>query len=316
MNLRWTPIFGEFSGIDSNVLTFHGKPTNWIDAATGKERDDGGAAGFALCDAQFSGGTISLKAIFEAPTSPASVSIALAVDVGASKSITIGLGIAGALVAAASNDGREWRPIQGAMVGVAETIKANKEYELSVTIIGTRVLVKVNGAQMVDFVLPNPVAGLPVGMNVLSKSKVTISDYEVKSEKPKAFIVMQFSTPYNELYKEVIKKVCLEFDVEPVRVDEIYSQGLIIQDITRQLTEAAVVIAEITPTNANVYYEVGYAHAINKPTILIADKSIKLPFDVSPFRVLMYENTIDGKGRVEEGLRRHLQAVFRPGQPI
>ena len=30
-------------------------------------------------------------------------------------------------------------------------------------------------------------------------------------------------------------------------------------------------VAEITPINPNVYYEVGYSHAINKPTILIVD---------------------------------------------
>ena len=60
--------------------------------------------------------------------------------------------------------------------------------------------------------------------------------------------------------------------------------------------ESEFVIAEITPVNANVYYELGFAHAINKPTILLADRAIdKLPFDVSPFRVLFYENTIGGK---------------------
>ena len=70
-------------------------------------------------------------------------------------------------------------------------------------------------------------------------------------------------------------------------------------------------IAEITPVNPNVYYEVGYAHARNKPTILIADKTVeKLPFDVSPFRTLFYENTIDGKDKIERGFRNHLRAVL------
>jgi len=70
------------------------------------------------------------------------------------------------------------------------------------------------------------------------------------------------------------------------------------------------VIAEITPANPNVYYEIGYAHALNKPTILIAERATELPFDVSPFRVLFYENTIAGKKRIEEGLRRHLEAIL------
>jgi hypothetical protein len=59
-----------------------------------------------------------------------------------------------------------------------------------------------------------------------------------------------------------------------------------------------------------VFYEVGYAHALNKPTILIAERNIKLPFDVSPFRTLFYENTIAGKKKIEEGLRKHITSAL------
>lgn len=123
-------------------------------------------------------------------------------------------------------------------------------------------------------------------------------------------MVMQFSTPYNELYSEVVKPVCDAFNIDSVRGDEAYGPGIILADIARQIIEAKVVIAEITPANPNVYYEVGYAHALNKPTILIAEKGTNLPFDLSPFRVLFYENSIDGKRRIEEGLRKHLQAIL------
>ena len=84
---------------------------------------------------------------------------------------------------------------------------------------------------------------------------------------------------------------------------------MIVADIARQIVEADVVIADITPANPNVYYEVGYAHALSKPTILIAEKPTELPFDVSPFRTLFYENTIGGKAIVEAGLRKHLEAI-------
>jgi len=39
-----------------------------------------------------------------------------------------------------------------------------------------------------------------------------------------------------------------------------YSPGIILQDIVIGLVRASVVIAEITPVNANVFYELGYAH--------------------------------------------------------
>src|SRR5262250_1329054 len=49
------------------------------------------------------------------------------------------------------------------------------------------------------------------------------------------------------------------------------SPASIIEDIIRGIETAQIVIAEITPTNENVFYEVGYAHALKKPTILLVD---------------------------------------------
>lgn len=72
----------------------------------------------------------------------------------------------------------------------------------------------------------------------------------------------------------------------------------------------SIVIADITPNNPNVFYEVGYAHGIGKNTILLSDrKREQLPFDVSGFRTLFYENTIAGKGEVEARLRKHLEVI-------
>jgi nucleoside 2-deoxyribosyltransferase len=60
-----------------------------------------------------------------------------------------------------------------------------------------------------------------------------------------------------------------------------------------------------------VFYELGYAHALRKPTILLADSSKDLPFDVRGYRCIFYENSIGGKRKVEEQLRKHLEAILR-----
>jgi nucleoside 2-deoxyribosyltransferase len=49
---------------------------------------------------------------------------------------------------------------------------------------------------------------------------------------------------------------------------------------------STVVVAEITPVNANVFYELGYAHALGKQTILLAERGRTLPFDVSGYRCI------------------------------
>ncbi|MCK5122060.1 MAG: hypothetical protein KAQ91_08750 [Methylococcales bacterium] len=139
---------------------------------------------------------------------------------------------------------------------------------------------------------------------------ILIKDFVVRSLNPKAFVVMQFSDEYNALFNEVIKPICVEFNYDVIRADDMYTTGLIIEDITRAIKDSSLVIADITPNNANVYYEVGYAHGINKPTILLSDKNRdKLPFDISGFRLLFYDNSIAGKSTVETSLRKHLEAM-------
>ena len=91
-----------------------------------------------------------------------------------------------------------------------------------------------------------------------------------------------------------------------------FGPTIIIDDVTRGIESSQIVIAEITPSNENVFYEVGYAHALKKPTILLADMSKKLPFDLSGRRCIFYENSIGGKQKVEQNLRHHLQEVLKP----
>ncbi len=86
--------------------------------------------------------------------------------------------------------------------------------------------------------------------------------------------------------------------------------GLILQDIITGLVESDVIIAEITPTNANVFYELGYAHARNTPTVLLARRNGTLPFDISGHRVIFYDDSIRGKPEVEAALRRHLSSIL------
>ena len=168
-----------------------------------------------------------------------------------------------------------------------------------------------NGVEVARTILPFPLPQSQVGVSAIDRTDIEFSNFVVHPMDPKAFVVMQFTSPYNEVYSEVIKTVCAEEHINVTRIDEESGPGIIIQDINRAIREAKVVIADVSPVNANVFYEVGFAHALNKPTILLAEKGTKLPFDVSPFRTLFYENSILGKRIFEEGLRKHLGAVLK-----
>lgn len=147
-------------------------------------------------------------------------------------------------------------------------------------------------------------------LTLKSYGSIEVKNINIKSRKPIAFVIMQFTDEYNALYKDVISPICESYGFEVIRADDIRSSGLIIEDVTSSIKESSLIIADITPDNPNVYYEVGYAHALDKTTILMSDRSReKLPFDISGYRTLFYDNTIAGKLIVEERLKRHLESI-------
>ncbi len=141
-------------------------------------------------------------------------------------------------------------------------------------------------------------------------NKAIVKDFKVEAQLPEAFVVMQFTDEFNTMYTEVIKPVCERYGYEVIRADDMYTNGLLIEDITSAIKNSSLIIADITPDNPNVYYELGYAHAIKKPTIMLCDKTRqKLPFDISGLRCIFYENSIAGKSKVEKLLTKHLSAI-------
>jgi len=300
--MNWTALIGVFSET-KNEITFKGKK---ITLENAESRSD-----FAtiMSDQYFSGGKISAEIMFKnIDTILANqCEIILYYDPNTRNFVSAGLGGSFSMYSIRSFTNK-WE--NHGLSGTYANLKINKYYKVEVELKGSKVILTVDGIIVLMTTLPFVVPISQVGLFCLGTGNILIKNYKVHSEKPKAFVVMQFSSPFNELYIDVIKPICDEFKLNVLRADETYGPGLIIADITKEISESRVVIAEISPSNSNVYYEVGYAHGLNKPTILIAEKSIKLPFDVSPFRTLFYENSIAGKKQVEEGFKKHISAVL------
>lgn len=189
-----------------------------------------------------------------------------------------------------------------------------KHFDMSLRITGSFLELYVNAIKVLTTVIPFLVNQTQVGIWLKSKEKVTIKNFTATCKSPEVFIVSQFGGDYDILYDEVIKPVCKKLNYDPIRGDEVASCSMILSDIIASLQNSAAIIADITPDNPNVFYEIGYAHALNKPTILLCDKALrnKLPFDVSGFRTIFYDNSIGGKRKVEEKLEIYLQTIGYP----
>lgn len=201
-----------------------------------------------------------------------------------------------------------------AQAGVPQSFPIDKWVNVNVIAENSNVTLKVNGVRVCQ--CPFQLGTAPIGVRFIGYGKTEIKNFKVNVSRQKAFVVMQFSEEFNSLYNNVIKPICKEFDLEAVRADDEHTNGLIIHDILRSIQESYVILADITPDNPNVFYEVGYAHALNKPVILLRDnKKDKLPFDLSGFRTLFYKNSICGKNEIEEQLRKHLKNIHTQTTP-
>lgn|SRR5262245_33364730 len=98
----------------------------------------------------------------------------------------------------------------------------------------------------------------------------------------------------------------------PLRADEVFRAGSVLQEIVALLSSSAVVLADLSENNRNVHYELGLAHALGKPTVLVAPKGLPLFFDVTQERVLTYKNTIRFWGvSLREKITRALTETVR-----
>lgn len=196
--------------------------------------------------------------------------------------------------------------------GGLSQFKANEEISVRFEIFGSESKLYVNNVLYCESdISPNPA---PLSFRITSTGKVSLYDINVETIRPKLFVIMQFTEEYNKLYSDVIIPISEKLGLEVIRADEFYSSTPILNDIIRSIKESSIIIADITPDNPNVFYEIGYAHAIQKPTILVCDKvRERLPFDVSSFRTLFYENTIAGKAKIEKSLKKYLENIFESG---
>ena len=108
--------------------------------------------------------------------------------------------------------------------------------------------------------------------------------------KPFVFVLMPFNEDFDDIYKLGIKEAAKEIGAYAERVDEqIFNEG-ILERIFNQISKADVIVADMTGRNPNVFYEVGYAHALGKIVLLLTQKADDIPFDLKHKQHIIYGN--------------------------
>jgi len=110
-------------------------------------------------------------------------------------------------------------------------------------------------------------------------------------DKPVAFVAMCFDKRLQPIYQKVVKPVLEEYGFECKRGDEILEPGVIVEQLKQQIDNSDLVVCDLTFDNANVFYELGVAHTLGKPALLISQTASSIPFNVAHLRAIPYEDS-------------------------
>ncbi|WP_318310494.1 hypothetical protein [Flagellimonas crocea] len=108
----------------------------------------------------------------------------------------------------------------------------------------------------------------------------------------KAFVIMPFDEAFDDIYQIGIKETAKDLEVKAYRLDEeLFEEGML-DKIYSEIENADFIIADLSDKNPNVFYELGYAHAIDKLCILTTTSAENIPFDLKHKRHIVYGNKI------------------------
>lgn len=124
------------------------------------------------------------------------------------------------------------------------------------------------------------------------------------------FVLMPFSEALRPVYDDHIKKVCADIGLTVARADDFFSAHSVITDVWSGIFFAGAIIADCTGRNPNVFYEIGLAHVLGKPVVLITQNPDDVPFDIRHIQFIQYTFTPRGMADFERTLREAVRSIL------
>jgi len=126
------------------------------------------------------------------------------------------------------------------------------------------------------------------------------------------FVLMPFSDDHElqAVYRDQVKAVVERCGLRCERADDIYDVRGVMQSVWEGINRARLVVADLTDRNPNVFYELGIAHTLGKPVIMISQSIEFVPFDLRHLRFIVYTCTPRGAAKLEQALERTIRTLL------
>ena len=130
------------------------------------------------------------------------------------------------------------------------------------------------------------------------------------------FVIQPFdSGKFDKRFADIYKPAIEAAGLEAYRVDHDPGVLVPIEAIEKGIKQAAICLADITADNPNVWYELGYAFATERPVIMVCSEERtgkKYPFDIQHRSVIPYlADAPSDFDKLRESLTAKLRAIIQ-----
>jgi hypothetical protein len=123
---------------------------------------------------------------------------------------------------------------------------------------------------------------------------------ESSSDQYALFIGPHANEAVDQIYNLVIEPSLQANQFYTERADELTNAGPVSEDITTAILKANVIVADMTGERPKTYYEIGLAHALGKPVIILAQTGTTRHFDIPGYQWHYWNSAEDLKPKFEK----------------
>jgi len=123
-----------------------------------------------------------------------------------------------------------------------------------------------------------------------------------------AFLFCPTGKPYDRIFGDVIRPAVEAAGFTVERANEVFGARPGFEDLWNRISSATIVVADVTGSDPGVMYELGMAHAVGVPAMLIAQRTDAIPF-YDKDRCVIYSDTPRGHLKLADQIKKTLDSV-------
>ena len=140
----------------------------------------------------------------------------------------------------------------------------------------------------------------------------------IEMPQPRSFVIAPFDASGKRVH-DAVQRALKEVGVSVFRADHAIQPGAPwVNAVTNAIRSSDFLVVDITRQNPNVFYELGLAHALEKPVVLVSSNEADVPFDLGHIRVIYYDmnDPFWGTKLIDKVAENILSAISNPEEAI